>query len=98
MSAYIVVQVATHDQETMHEYMEQAWPTSPPYGAEALVADDHPEILEGEWFGPRTVILRFPTRERALAWYESAEYQAAAKLRFSSATSNFILCSGLDDA
>jgi uncharacterized protein (DUF1330 family) len=40
------------------------------------------------------VILEFPSKERAQAWYDSDEYQAVVGLRHSSAISNLVIVSG----
>jgi uncharacterized protein (DUF1330 family) len=39
------------------------------------------EALEGTWEHHRMVILEFPDREAALAWYHSAEYAPLKALR-----------------
>jgi uncharacterized protein (DUF1330 family) len=50
--------------------------------------------VEGSWPFTRTVILEFPSKELARAWYGSAEYQAVVGLRHGSATSNLVIVSG----
>jgi len=39
------------------------------------------ELREGEWPGPRTVILEFPSLARALEWYDSPEYGPLRPMR-----------------
>jgi uncharacterized protein (DUF1330 family) len=93
--AYVVVQVQINDPETFQKYTEEAIPTIGQYGGEALVVDNHPEVIEGEWHGPRTVVLRFDSKEAARTWYDSPEYQEAVKLRFASADSKAIVAEGM---
>ena len=52
------------------------------------------EIVEGNWPFTRTVLIEFPSKELARAWYESDEYQAVVGLRHGSATSNLVIASG----
>jgi uncharacterized protein (DUF1330 family) len=52
-------------------------------------------VLEGEWPNPRTVIIEFPSREKAEAWYRSAEYQKIISLRLDSTTGNLIIIDGV---
>jgi len=44
------------------------------FGAELLVATPDADVLEGEWPGNWTVVVRFPDRAAAEAWYRSPEY------------------------
>jgi uncharacterized protein (DUF1330 family) len=96
MSAYIIWQVQVHDREAMDRYAELAWPTLDGRRAEAVVADDAPQVLEGTWPGTRTFALRFEDRAAALAWYHGADYQAVIGLRQAAAVSNVVLVDGLD--
>ncbi len=49
--------------------------------AEYVIRSSSVEPLEGEWGGGRVVILRFPNRDEALAWFNSDEYREIAELR-----------------
>ncbi len=42
------------------------------------------------------VLVEFPSKEDALSWYNSDEYQLLAKHRFSASESNIIIVSGVD--
>ena len=78
MSAYLVVNCTITNQEGFRKYLQQvqqALDIFPKYGAEILAADNASEPVEGNP-GPRTVIIRFASKEAARNWYESAEYQA----------------------
>jgi len=58
-----------------------------------LVAYGEHEVLEGESI-EGIVIVEFPTRERARAWYDSPAYQAAREHRFRGAKYRCILVQG----
>lgn len=44
----------------------------------------------------RTVIVEFPSRAMAEAWYQSPAYQKVLPLRLNSTTSNVIIVDGVD--
>jgi uncharacterized protein (DUF1330 family) len=51
--------------------------------------------LEGTWDYTRTVLVEFPSKEDAMDWYKSVEYQKLAQHRFASSAGNVITISGL---
>jgi Domain of unknown function (DUF1330) len=53
------------------------------------------DVLEGQWQNPRTVIIEFPTREAAEAWYKSPDYQKIIDLRLKSTCGNLIILDGM---
>jgi len=94
MATYVLAQLDVHDREQLRRYVKAAAPTVAAYGGTGLFVDDHPEVLEGEWFGPRTIALRFDTREEAERWYRSDAYQAAVALRRGCARTNLVFVQG----
>jgi uncharacterized protein (DUF1330 family) len=91
MSAvYLIGCFEVEDWDTYNEYVQAGFSTVAE-DVETLVVNDTPTLLEGEWFGPRTVVMKFPSREAAETWYHGDGYQQAAKLRHAAAKSNLIL-------
>ena len=60
-----------------------------------LAVDEAPEVLEGTWNCTRTVLIEFPSREDALAWAGSAEYQEIARHRWAGSTANIAMIRSL---
>jgi uncharacterized protein (DUF1330 family) len=81
MPAYFVFHNRVHDAEKMQEYVPKAVETLASYQPEVLVLDEHSQVLEGDPPWPRTVVIRFDSREAALAWYNSPAYQEVLPLR-----------------
>ena len=81
MSAYIIADVTVTDAEKMAQYREWSTKAMQEHGAEVLVRGGAFEVLEGPWTPSRLVLLKFPTRERALAFYNSQTYTHARSLR-----------------
>ena len=72
------------------EYLEQVEATFQPYGGKWLVLGQHDEVLEGAWPGS-VVLMEFPDRDAAKAWYNSPAYQKILHLRIDNAISDVIL-------
>jgi len=97
MSVYLVAQIQIHEKERYAEYSSGFMDTFSQHKGEVLSVDESPGILEGEWPFTRTVLLTFPSREDAEAWYFSEEYQALAQHRFAASDGNIIMISGLEN-
>ena len=96
MAVYIIVQENLHgDQAPFEEYRSQVIATFEPYGGKFLARGGKVSVLEGEWPYDRSVILEFPSREKAEAWYHSPEYQKILPLRMKCMSSNFVILDGV---
>ena len=95
MSSYFVALIDIHDENQYARYLDGFDAIFSRYDGEVLAVDDAPEVLEGEWPAPRTVIIRFPSDEELLRWYRSPEYQRLIELRRSAAEGSIALVHGL---
>jgi uncharacterized protein (DUF1330 family) len=93
MSAYMVFNYTVTNPESYAPYGRSAGRTLAAHGAEVVVADYSSQTLEGAP-GQVTVVLRFESREAALAWYESEEYQSVIHLRTDNSEGMAVLCDG----
>ena len=80
--------------EEYKEYVSRVKPIAEKYGGEYIGRGGENEIVEGTWTYPRTVIIKFPTYEKALEWYKSEEYQPVKKIRLDNSISNAIIIKG----
>lgn len=96
MSAYVIVDIDVTDPGVFEEYKRLAPPTVSTYGGKYLARGGRCEVLEGNWFPKRLVILRFDTIEQAKLWLDSPEYQPIKSLRHMAAHSNMIVVEGVD--
>ncbi len=94
MAAYIIVQIEVQDPDVYEEYKKQVVPTTVEYGGEYLVRGGAQDVLEGEWNWPRTVVIRFPSMEKAKAWHSCAAYEGPKALRQSASVGNMIVVEG----
>jgi uncharacterized protein (DUF1330 family) len=82
MTAYLVANYDVVDADTYRSYQKQSRPIMAG-GAKLLVLDGASVGKEGGP-GAQTVVVEYPTKEAALAAYESDEYQAVVGIRLSS--------------
>ena len=94
-NAYIVNQVVVHDPVRYAEYAGLGRAAMIRHGGRILAAGGVVETLEGEPIPPRVVIIEFPSRDAALAYYHSPEYQAARLVRGDAATVRFAVVDGV---
>lgn len=94
MSAYFVFHNRINDAEKMQEYMPKSLETMEPYKPEVLILDENSEAIEGSTNLPRTIVLRFRSREDAMAWYNSPEYTAVRPLRLAATEGFAVLVDG----
>ncbi len=93
-ACYVVAQVDVRDLDAYEEYRPLAAASIAKHGGEYLVRGGEITLLEGEGPLPRVVILKFPSKEQALAWYRSADYGKAMRIRMKAATSRVFLVEG----
>ena len=77
------------------DYLEQVEATVKPYGGTWL-AQGQGDVVEGAWPGT-VVLMEFPSRSAAMAWYGSDAYRAIRPLRTRNAISDIILIDQLPD-
>jgi uncharacterized protein (DUF1330 family) len=94
MKAYVIALETVHDEAMFGEYRKQVIPTLAAFEGKFVARGGKCTVLEGEWKHPRTVIIEFPNREAAEAWYKSPEYQKIIGLRHKSSTGNLVILDG----
>ena len=78
------------------EYLQQIDATLEPFAGRFLVHGGEVEVLEGAWPG-HLIIIEFPDRERARAWYESSAYQGILPLRTNNSEGDVIFTDGVSE-
>jgi len=94
MSAYFVFHNRVHDAKKLQEYASKVGATLEPYHPEILVFADRAELIEGKTDQLRTVVIKFDSREAAMAWYKSPAYQAVLPLRLQATEGFAVLAEG----
>ena len=95
MSAYAVAHMR---QVTMGpavvEYLQRIDATLAPFGGRFIVHGGEVEVLVGSWSG-FLIVIEFPDRGRADAWYHSDAYQRIVALRTDHSESDVVLADGV---
>lgn len=95
MAGYFLVDIIWDDEEGRRHYVEGIGDTLTPFGGEFLTRGPEYTTVEGDWvFDGRLVVLRFPSAERAMAWYGSDEYAPLLALRKRSARTKIVFFEG----
>ena len=76
------------------EYLQRIDATLAPFGGRFIVHGGEVEILEGSWPG-FLIVIEFPDRDRASAWYNSAAYQEIVTLRTDNSESDVVMVNGV---
>jgi uncharacterized protein (DUF1330 family) len=81
VSAYVISDLEVRDPVLIAEYRALAQDSIALYGGRYLARGGAIEAVEGGWNPKLIVIVEFSDMERARAWYHSAEYAKALKVR-----------------
>lgn len=94
-SAYIIANVTVTNSDQYAEYRRLSSLAMQAHGAEVCVRGGAVEVLEGDWHPDRVVILKFPSVEKARAFYDSSEYGAARAARQGAAVMRMVVIEGV---
>jgi uncharacterized protein (DUF1330 family) len=94
MPAYLLANIRVHDTERYQDYVANVPALIAKHGGKYRVRGGEAEVLEGEWSPDRFVVIAFPNRAAALAFYDGPDYKPYRTLRQSLTESNVILVDG----
>ena len=94
MSGFAIFNIEIKKPEEYKEYVDKVKPIAEKYGGEYIVRGGETTIIEGNWTYPRTVVIKFPSYEKALEWYNSEEYKPIKQIRLDNAESNGMIIKG----
>jgi uncharacterized protein (DUF1330 family) len=96
MPAYVIAEVReAWDAEALQEYRRRNTDAVAAHGGRFLIRGGEHELLEGDWHTQRIVLIEFPDREAAHAWWTSDEYEAIKPIRRGASTTNVIVVDGV---
>ncbi|MGH8528582.1 MAG: DUF1330 domain-containing protein [Nevskiales bacterium] len=99
MKYYSVAEIDITDQSWVADYVKHVTPLVESYGGRYLARTPKVEKWEGQRKPPQIfLIIEWPSREVAAAFYESAEYRPYRQSRVQGAVSEFLLVPGEDIA
>lgn len=79
---YLIADVRIDDMDEYQKYMQRAKPIAEKYGGEYLVRGGDFQVVEGDYFQPRRMVLiRFPDKQSFENFYADPDYQEARAIR-----------------
>ena len=94
MTGYAIFNINVNNPENYKEYVEKVKPIAEKFGGEYIVRGGETKVLEGTWTYSRTVVIKFPSYEKALEWYRSDEYEPIKQIRLKNSVGNGIIIKG----
>ena len=96
MATYMIVDVNIHDVDAYEIYKSQVTPIIEKFGGEYLVRGGEMDVIQDELWSPtRMVLLKFPSRARALEFIDSAEYAPVKQMRLDNSTGSLVVLEGI---
>ena len=95
MSTYLIAEVNPKNPEAYSEYLSKVPKIVSKYNGKYLVRGGKISHHEGNWKPKRMVLVKFPNREKAMAFYDSKEYRKFKLIRNKVADSNLIFVDGI---
>ena len=95
MPGFAIFNIEVKKPEEYKEYVEKVKPIAEKFGGEYIVRGGKTKVLEGIWTHPRTVVIKFPSYEKALEWYNSEEYKPIKQIRLENSIGNGIIIKGV---
>ena len=95
MSGFAIFNIKIKKPEEYKEYIERVKPVAEKFGGDYIIRGGETKVVEGEWSYPRTVVIKFPSYEKALEWYNSEEYKPIKNIRLDNADSNGMIIEGI---
>lgn len=97
MVAYWVAAIGTDDPDGIKGYSQRAPAAVAKYGGKFLSKVGRFKLLEGALAGDRVALIEFESMEKAVACYNSPEYQEALSYRAGKAEAVFFVVDGTEE-
>ena len=96
MTVYIISRLTIHDRTEYDKYESQFEEVFAKFDGKLLSVDEDPIVLGGDWDATRSVLIEFPSKDAALAWMQSDDYQRISKYRNAVSTLSSILVKSVE--
>jgi uncharacterized protein (DUF1330 family) len=98
MPTYLIADIRVINQQRYEEYRLLVRDAVLGHGGRYVVRTSAVEVVEGGWAPPRLVVIEFPTRGAAEAFYDSPDYRQARDLRTNATMMDMVLVDGVASA
>ncbi len=94
MSAYFVLQIEWASDEARKSYVQRLGNMIEKHGGEFIIASREYRVVEGAWKPGLFIVIKFPTMQGLLGWYDSEEYRPVRELRLERSHSDAVIVEG----
>jgi uncharacterized protein (DUF1330 family) len=94
--AYLIVEIEVKDSQAYKGYTAATLAVVAKYGGEFIVRGGRVDAREGAAPAGRVVVIRFPSYDKASAFYDSEDYAELLALRLSITDSRAFIVEGAD--
>ena len=94
MSGYAIAQIEVTNPENYKEYLAKVTDIVTKFGGEFVVRGGEFQHVEGEWKNTRNIVIKFPSYEKALEFYNSEEYKPVRQIRLDNSVGNVVIIKG----
>lgn len=95
MAAYMIVHMTVRDEAQYQKYRDAVVPLIAKHDGRFIIRGGKAEVLEGTPDTRRMVVFEFPSMDAIRAFWNSAEYVPAKKLREGAATLDILAIEGV---
>ena len=95
MPGFVIFNIKIKKPEEYKEYVDKVTLIAKKFGGEYIVRGGETKVIEGVWTYPRTIIIKFPSYEKALEWYNSEKYKPIKQIRLENSIGNGIIIKGV---
>ncbi len=96
MKVYLIAHIEVTNPELMEKYRAQVPAIVAKYQGKYLVRGGETEVIEGDYFKHRIVLLEFPDKECANNFYNSDDYAPLKMLRLEAGNNSSVLVEGVE--
>ncbi len=95
MTVYAIAQLTITDRAAYNRYQSRFMEVMNRFKGRLLAADEHPQVLEGQWDREKVVLMSFPDEAAFREWADSPAYQEIAKDRKAGSEAVVLLVKGI---
>ena len=95
MKAYVIGEIDVTDAVTYEEFRKKITVLNAKYGGKFLVRAGKVEALDGDWKPERLIVIEFPSKAKALAWFRSPQFAPLQDMRRKASRGKLVLVEGL---
>jgi uncharacterized protein (DUF1330 family) len=95
VKAYVIGEIDVTDAVAYEEFRKKLTALNAKYGGKFLVRAGKVETLDGDWKPERLIVIEFPSKGKALAWFRSPQFAPLQDMRRKASRGKLVLVEGV---